>query len=94
MIKSSQTLPECAEDIVVNAEATAMRQSAEWGMRSFQASFPRIKDRLVYEETGERKLILQMLVLLFNYRANKVGISQIRNTYMTPLERLGNYVAN
>ena len=94
LIKSSQTLPECAEDIVVNAEATAMRQSAEWGMRSFQASFPRIKDRIVYEETGERKLILQMLVLLFNYRANKVGISQIRNTYLTPLERLGNYVAN
>ena len=26
--------------------------------------------------------------------ANKVGVSQIRNTYMTPLERLGNYVTN
>ena len=30
LIKSSQVLPECAEEIVVNAEATAMRQSAEW----------------------------------------------------------------
>ena len=78
----------------MNAEATAMRQSAEWGMRSFQASFPRIKDRIVYEETGDMKLILQMLVLLFNHRANKVGISRIRNTYVTPLERLGKYVTN
>ena len=71
------------------------RSCQEWGMRSFQAaSFPRIKDRIVYEETGERKLILKILVLLLNYRANKVGISQIRNTYMTPLDRLRNYATN
>ena len=71
-----------------------MRQSAEWGMRSFQASFPRIKDRRVYEENGERRLLLKMLVLLFNYRANKVGISQFKNTYMPSLERLGNDIRN
>ena len=67
-----------------------MRQSAEWGMRSFQASFPRIKDRILYEEMGERKLILEMLVYLFNFRANHVGISQIKNTYLTPLLLEGN----
>mgnify|MGYP003840563507 CR=1 FL=1 len=86
LIKSSQSLPDTAEGITVNTDATSMRQSAEWGMRSFQSSFPRIKDRLVYEENGERKLILQMLVLLFNYRANKVGISQIKNTHMPHLQ--------
>ena len=42
-----------AEEIVVNREATSMRQSAEWGMRSFQSSFPRIKDRIIYEEGSE-----------------------------------------
>jgi hypothetical protein len=94
LIKSSQTLPESLEEIIVNADATSMRQSAEWGMRSFQASFPRIKDRIVYEENGERRLLLKMLVLLFNYRANKVGISQIKNTYMPSLERLGNDIRN
>ena len=86
LIKSSQSLPDTAEGITVNTDATSMRQSAEWGMRSFQSSFPRIKDRLVYEENGERKLILQMLVLLFNHRANKVGISQIKNTCMPHLQ--------
>ena len=79
-----------ADEILVNEDATSMRQSAEWGMRSFQASFPRIKDRILYEEMGERKLILEMLVYLFNFRANHVGISQIKNTYLTPLLSEGN----
>jgi len=52
---------------MVNAEATSMRQSAEWRMQSFQGSFPRIKDRILYEERGEQKLILQILILLFSY---------------------------
>ena len=90
LIKSSQNLPGTAEEIVVNEEATSMRQSAEWGMHAFQASFPRIKDRLIYEEVGERRLILKMLVLLYNYRANTVGINQIRNHYMPNLQSSGN----
>ena len=53
LIKSSQSLPDTAEEIVVNREATSMRQSAEWGMRTFQSSFPRIKDRIIYEEGSE-----------------------------------------
>ena len=66
LIKSSQQLPYGGEEILVNEEATLMRQSAEWGMRAFQASFPRIKDRVIFEENGERRLILKLLVLLFN----------------------------
>ena len=69
-----------------------MRQSAEWGMRAFQASFPRIKDRILYEEKGERKIILKLLVYLFNYRANHVGINQIKNTYLTPLMMEGDSI--
>ena len=46
---------------LVNEDATSMCQSAEWGMRSLQASFPRIKDRILYEKLGERKSILEML---------------------------------
>ena len=46
LIKSSQTDPDSDDhnDYVVNEEATSMRQSAEWGMRAFQSSFPRLKD--------------------------------------------------
>ena len=94
LIKSSQSLPDTAEEIVVNREATSMRQSAEWGMRTFQSSFPRIKDRIIYEEGSERKLILQFLVYLFNFRANKVGINQIRNTYMQALQQTANVFYN
>ncbi len=52
-----------------------------------QASFPRVKDRFVYEERGEQRIVLKMFVLLYNMRARMVGINQIRNTYMKYLER-------
>ena len=39
-------------------DATSMRQSAEWGMRAFQSSMPRIKDRMKFEERGEHKVTL------------------------------------
>ena len=77
-------------EAAVNREATAMRQSAEWGMRALQSSFPRLKDRITYEETGERKIILKMMVLLFNLRSRRVGINQILNTYMPALEQNAN----
>jgi hypothetical protein len=68
----------------LNREATAMRQSAEWGMRAIQSSFPRLKDRFIYEELGERKIILKMMILLYNVRARLVGIIQIKK-YMPAL---------
>ena len=94
LVKSSPGLLNSADEILINEEATSMRQSAEWGMGSFQSSFPRIKDKIRYEEEGERKLILKMLILLYNYRGNKVGINQIRNTYMNALETEGNTIFN
>lgn len=90
LIKSSQTDPIDMAEAAVNREATAMRQSAEWGMRALQSSFPRLKDRITYEETGERKIILKMMVLLFNLRSRRVGINQILNTYMPALEQNAN----
>ena len=41
------------DELAIQREATSMRQSAEWGMRSFQSSFPRIKDRIPFKERGE-----------------------------------------
>ena len=95
LIKSSQDLPATIEQIRINNEATSMRQSAEWGMRAFQSSFPRIKDRIFFERgrQTERRLILKLLVRLFNYRAREVGINQILNTYMPHLKIEGNIFA-
>ena len=92
IIKSSQMVAlenndvgEYAQQIRENQDATSMRQSAEWGMRALQSSFPRLKDRFVYEEQGERKVMLRMILLLYNIRARKVGIYQIQNVYMPAL---------
>eukprot|EP00957_Ditylum_brightwellii_P140563 10709289-Ditylum_brightwellii.AAC.1 len=54
---------------------------AEWGMRGFQGSFPHMKDRLVYEEDGEHKRIIQLTVMLYNVRSRLVGINQIKNVF-------------
>jgi hypothetical protein len=37
----------------IHRQATSVRQLSEWGMRGLQGSFPRLKDRLLYEERGE-----------------------------------------
>lgn len=78
------------DDIAVKRAATSMRQSAEWGMRGVQASFPRLKDTLPYEEYGERKMIVTCLMLLYNCRARLVGINQIRNVYLPYLHQDAN----
>ena len=67
-----------------------MRQSAEWGMRCLQGSFPRLKERFIYEERCERALMLRLVVLIYNYSVNTVGINQIRNVYMPWLEEDSN----
>ena len=52
------------------------RQLSEWGMRSLQGSFPRIRERFDYKEMGKRKII-HLIILLSNLQARKVGITQI-----------------
>jgi hypothetical protein len=78
-------------DLQKKRQATSARQTAEWGMRALQSSFPRLKDRFVYEERGERRITLKMLVLIYNMRARMVGINQIRNTYMPHLMQDANH---
>ena len=62
-----------------------MQQSAEWGMQAFQALFPRVKDLIEFKEIGQRKLMMKVMILLFNLRARRVGINQILNVYMPSL---------
>ena len=85
MGSSAPTRRERILDLQKKREATSARQTAEWGMLALQASFPRLKDRFVYEERGERRIVLKMMVLLYNMRARMVGINQILNTYMPRL---------
>jgi hypothetical protein len=77
----------------VQRQATSVRQLSEWGMRGLQASFPRLKDRLMWKEKGERQLVLEMIVQLYNYCALVVGLSQIQSVFMPQLERSANRFA-
>ena len=51
---------------------------------------PCIKDRMKFEECGERKVTLTMMVLLYNLRARMVGINQLKSFYAGPLNRDAN----
>ena len=74
-------------DIRRKREATSLRQSAEWGMRALQSSFPRLKNKFKYEENGSRSMMLKALLLLYNMRACRVGINQIQNVYQPLLDQ-------
>ena len=52
---------------------------------TLQGIFPKLKDRLSYEERGERNVILYVITKLFNLQSRLVGISQILSTYMQHL---------
>jgi len=87
IIKSARTLDNPTDyETALNEDATSLRQTAEWGMRAFQGSFPRLKEDIVYEENGERYLLLSSAVLLYNFRARYVGFNQIRSVFLPQLE--------
>jgi len=95
IIKSSQenrigdgdTIDEVRRSIIKKRQATSMRQSSEWGMRALQSSFPRINDRMPYEQKGERRIAIKMMIYLYNLRARMVGINQIKNFFQPALDR-------
>jgi hypothetical protein len=73
------------EMLAMMKQATSCRQMAEWGMRAFQGSFPRINGKWRHEDRKERKIKLALMVLLFNYRTRTVGLNQIQTVYMPNL---------
>jgi len=96
LIRSAQDITACKtpKDVVITTEATSLRQAAEWGMRAIQGAFPRLKDAIRYEVDGgtERKIMLKLVVLLYNYRLEHVGLNQIRNTYVPGWSKDADYM--
>jgi hypothetical protein len=92
LIKSCQELI-CIKDSVQRGfarDATSMWQSAEWGMKAFQLSMPRLKDCMKFETGGELRVTLTMMILLYNLQARAVGINQLMSFYTAPLDRDAN----
>jgi len=60
---------------------TFVRQAAEWGMGSVQKVYRRLLHPLPYDKE-KRKLRLDNLFRLANYRVRTVEVSEIRTTWM------------
>ena len=82
LIKSSQRDPDQPHLIILNRDATSLRQMSEWGMRMFQGQLPRIKDRMCLEEYGERRITMNLPINLYNFQCSTIGHNQILLTFM------------
>ena len=91
LIKSSQQDPFTEDGIRLNRNATSLRQLSEWGTRIIQGSVLRLKDNMPYKEFSERKVILNLMVLLYNYQSHSIGINQILNVFMSQIEGFYSY---
>jgi hypothetical protein len=59
----------------------------EWGMRALQGSFPRLKDKIAFmDDDTDCKLFLSIILLLFNFRTNFLGINQITSHFYPMFE--------
>jgi hypothetical protein len=75
------------QEYLMYEQATSMRQAAEWGMRALRLSFGRLTGTLRYETDGHRSQILTSIVLLYNWRANTVGLNETRTVFMPHLTK-------
>ena len=91
LVRSSQRDPGNAYLLLLNRQATSIRQLSEWGMRMVQGQFPRLKDALQYEEKGERKVILTLMVHLYNFHCANIGINTIQNAYCEKTNYFGRH---
>ncbi|KLO06853.1 hypothetical protein SCHPADRAFT_837453 [Schizopora paradoxa] len=84
-LKQGQRLPsdpvKRAEVERFNRQLLSCRQAAEWGMRTLQGSFGRLRLPLDIGDDKARARLLEICVRLHNVRTTLVGINQIRNTY-------------
>lgn len=58
----------------------SLRQASEWGNRSLQGTFPRLKCRLSRNKALRRMIIL-CSILLHNFRTDIVGLNQIKTVF-------------
>lgn len=85
-LKQGERLPadeqERAQRLAYDRQLLSYRQTAEWGMRSIQGVFGRLRLPLTIEDDKERSDMLEVCMRLTNVRTKRVGINQIRSVYM------------
>ncbi|XP_006458839.1 hypothetical protein AGABI2DRAFT_40932, partial [Agaricus bisporus var. bisporus H97] len=85
-LKQNSRLPDDEQErnelLEFNRQLLSYRQTAEWGMRSLQGSFGRLRIPLPIRFDAYRGSILETVARLHNLRTRCVGINQIRSVYM------------
>ena len=85
LITSSQEVDpvKTAANLSLSCKANLFTQLAEWGMRMIQAQFPRMKEPIACRETGKRRLLQHLMVLLHNFQTSTVSIDQTLDACMS-----------
>jgi hypothetical protein len=55
----------------------SLRQASEWGMKSLQGTFSRLKTRLPSHRM-KRRNIMHSIILLHNYRISNEGLNRVQ----------------
>eukprot|EP00536_Pseudo-nitzschia_multiseries_P013007 jgi/Psemu1/33833/gm1.33833_g len=80
------------EALLFNQEATAVCRLSEWGMQMIQGQFLHLKAKLILEKFGDQKIIMNLVILLYNYQTSILGHNQILNVFMHQTEGYFSYV--
>ena len=92
LIKISQKDPiGDSHGVLLNWAATSVWQLSEHGMQMIQGQFPRLKTPMIYEDFGERNVILNRTMLLYNYQTSTVRINHILNCFVSRTEGSHSY---
>ncbi len=71
-----------ADEILMKKRQDQLGRPLNGACALYKALFPRLHDRLCYEERGERRLITISMLCLFNFRTALVELNQLLHTYM------------
>ena len=82
-VKTGQCMQGTAEQIeAFDRELLSYRQTAEWGNRALQGSFGCLQIPLEINDSQRRGDLIETCIRLYNFRAERVGLNQIREVYM------------
>ena len=84
-LQAGSNLPDDPDELshvlAFNRQLLSVRQSVEWGMRSLQGAFGRLRVPLPIEDLQFRQDLLEICIRLHKVRVRCVGINQILNVY-------------
>ncbi|KAE8898163.1 hypothetical protein PF005_g14786 [Phytophthora fragariae] len=81
LLRAKRRFDELEELLSRNRELVSARQAVEWGMRSLQGSFARLKMPLPADDCEYRATLIEACARLHQVRTRLVGINQIKTVY-------------